>query len=266
MRTTKILMGILAVSMVPLFILCAIYFSGIGHETAAETGAQEYTTDTASKNQSADEASGTNDEKNSDIYRPEDFYISEIPDDIWNKMQGRSYAEGCTVPREDLRYVHILHTDFVGGTCEGELIVNKSIAEAVLDIFTELYRAGYPIEKIRLVDEYAADDEASMEDNNTSAFNYRFVEGTNIVSKHGLGLAVDINPFYNPQVMEEGEFMSVYPADAQAYAEREKDFLYKIDHDDLCYRLFTEHGFEWGGDWEHNKDYQHFEFPGIVNE
>ena len=103
-----------------------------------------------------------------------DFYISEIPDDIFEKMQGKSYKENCTVPREELRYIHILHIGFDGKTHEGELIVNKRIADAVLDIFAELYKAEYRIEKVRLIDEYNAEDELSMRDNNSSAFNFRY--------------------------------------------------------------------------------------------
>ena len=34
------------------------------------------------------------------------------------------------------------------------------------------------------------------------------------------------------------------------------------DHNDLCYKLFIEEGFEWGGDWTSCKDFQHFELKG----
>lgn len=71
-----------------------------------------------------------------------EFYIKPIPNDIFEKMQGKSYKENCTVPREELRYLHILHVGFDNNTHEGELIVNKRIAEDVLDIFKELYKAG----------------------------------------------------------------------------------------------------------------------------
>lgn len=189
----------------------------------------------------------------------DDFYISEIPDDIFEKMQGRSYKADCTVPREELRYIHVLHIGFDGQTHEGELVVNKAIADDVLEIFEELYKAEYPIEKVRLVDEYDADDEASMSDNNSSAFNFRFISHTTKISKHGMGMAVDINTLYNPYVKTVDGKLSIEPANAADYVDRSADFPYKIDHDDLCYKLFTEHGFEWGGDWTHSKDYQHFE-------
>lgn len=207
---------------------------------------------------------GTESDRKSDTETPEasyadDFYISEIPDDIFAKMQGKSYKEDCTVPREDLRYVHVRHMGFDGEAKDGELVVNKAIADDVLAIFEELYKADYPIEKVRLVDEYDADDEASMSDNNSSAFNFRFISHTTRISKHGLGMAVDINTRYNPYVKTVDGKLSIEPANGADYVDRSKDFSHKIDHEDLCYKLFKEHGFTWGGDWTHSKDYQHFE-------
>lgn len=207
---------------------------------------------------------GTESDRKSDTETPEasyadDFYISEIPDDIFAKMQGKSYKEDCTVPREDLRYVHVRHMGFDGEAKDGELVVNKAIADDVLAIFEELYKADYPIEKVRLVDEYDADDEASMSDNNSSAFNFRFISHTTRISRHGLGMAVDINTRYNPYVKTVDGKLSIEPANGADYVDRSKDFQHKIDHEDLCYKLFKEHGFTWGGDWTHSKDYQHFE-------
>lgn len=207
---------------------------------------------------------GTESDRKSDTETPEasyadDFYISEIPDDIFAKMQGKSYKEDCTVPREDLRYVHVRHMGFDGEAKDGELVVNKAIADDVLAIFEELYKADYPIEKVRLVDEYDADDEASMSDNNSSAFNFRFISHTTRISRHGLGMAVDINTRYNPYVKTVDGKLSIEPANGADYVDRNKDFQHKIDHEDLCYKLFKEHGFTWGGDWTHSKDYQHFE-------
>ena len=191
----------------------------------------------------------------------EAFYIAPISDELFARIYGKSFKEDCTLPREDLRYLHVLHVDLNGATREGEMIVNYHIAEDVLEILRQLYEAEYPIEKIRLVDEYDADDELSMEDNNSSSFNFRFISHTTRVSKHGLGLAVDINTLYNPYTKIVDGVRIVEPVTGEPYLDREADFPCKIDHEDLCYRLFTEHGFEWGGDWEDRKDYQHFEIP-----
>ncbi len=214
----------------------------------------------APKTQETDVAPAETGENTQETLSEQDaFYVSEIPDDVFERMQGKSYKADCRVPREELRYVHILHTGFDGETKEGELVVNRAIADDVLDIFEKLYEASYPIEKVRLVDEYDADDEASMSDNNSSSFNYRCISHTNKISKHGLGMAVDINTLYNPYVKTVDGELTIEPAGAGDYVDRDADFPYKIDHDDLCYQLFTEHGFTWGGDWTSCKDYQHFE-------
>ena len=118
------------------------------------------------------------------------------------------------------------------------------------------------VEGIRLIDDYNGDDTASMEANNTSCFNYRVVDGTTSLSKHALGCAIDINPFYNPYVVfdKTGNGQDyISPKGSEIYADRSKDFAYKIDEQDLCYRLFKEHGFTWGGNWNSCKDYQHFQ-------
>lgn len=278
-KMTKILLGILGVSLVPLAMLGAmLYFGGTADEPASGTidlgsattgyAGTEYaesdyaaTTET-NENVSDTESDGADSDtgSNAAIIDNVNFYASDIPDKIWKNMQGKSYPKDCTVEKKDLSYVHVLYVDFGGRTCEGELIVNKIISQDIVEIFWELYQAQYPIEKIALIDEYDGDDELSMDDNNTSAFNYRMIEGTDIVSQHGKGLAIDINPFYNPQVKTAEDGVTVMPEDAVAYVDRTQDFQYKIDHDDLCYKLFTEHGFTWGGDWNTTKDYQHFEY------
>lgn len=196
------------------------------------------------------------------------FTQQPIPDNVFTRMQGKSFGKGCTTKRSDLRYLRISHWDFNGKEQVGEMVCNKKIAEALLDIFRELYKARYPIERMVLIDNYDADDERSMTDNNTSCFNFRFMTGSRTrVSKHGLGLAIDINPLYNPYVSSKGK---VSPANGKAYAKNRKwvkgknplthSPLVFIHHGDICHRLFTKYHFSWGGAWKHTKDYQHFEY------
>lgn len=195
-------------------------------------------------------------------YQP-GFYYEPLTDTVKQRITGISYPEsGCTVPYEDLLYVGLLYHDFNGEEQSGELICNKAVAQDMVEIFYELYQNDYQIERIRLIDEYGGDDTASMADNNTSCFNYRVVDGTTSLSKHAYGLAIDINPFYNPYVVyNKGGTGNTYisPAGSEIYADRSQDFAYKIDENDLCYRLFIEHGFTWGGNWNSSKDYQHFQ-------
>ena len=183
---------------------------------------------------------------------------SEAPPNILSDEEMASLA----VSYEDLRYMNILYYDFNGDVQTGELICNKVIADDLIEIFYELYENEYQIESVRLIDDYNGDDTASMEANNTSCFNYRPVEGTSSLSKHALGCAIDINPFYNPYVVfNKGKAGETYisPAGSEIYADRSKVFAYKIDENDLCYKLFKEHGFTWGGNWNSCKDYQHFQ-------
>ena len=187
------------------------------------------------------------------------FYSSKIDDKVKSRINGKSYGENCDVPYSDLRYVRVLHKNFEDKTQIGELIVNKSIAEDIIEIFKELYEKDYPIERMVLVDEYNADDNASMAANNSSAFNFRFIDGTKKRSSHSDGLAIDINPRYNPYVRTiEGKTV-VLPENGTEYADRSIDCPYYIKKDDLCYKAFTERGFTWGGDWKNTKDYQHFQ-------
>lgn len=187
---------------------------------------------------------------------------TDLEDSVGNSadLQTNNSETKLAITYDDLRYVHILHYDFDGNLAEGELICNKSIAQDLVEIFYELYRNEYQLERVLLIDEYDGDDTASMEDNNTSCFNYRVVEGSTSLSKHALGVAIDINPFYNPYVTYEKDGSeNVSPAASIEYADRSTSFPYKIDENDLCYKLFTEHGFTWGGNWNSCKDYQHFQ-------
>lgn len=184
------------------------------------------------------------------------FAYVPVPDFIFNRMNGVSFKEDTPVAREDLRYLKVLYWGIDNKPHQGELIVHKAIAEDLVDIFYKLYRAGYPIEGIQLIDTFGANDEISMTKNNTSCFNGRKIAGTDKWSMHAYGLAIDINPLYNPQVLSDG---TVLPIAGEAYADREASFLYKIDEKDYAYKLFTEHGFTWGGDFNSSKDYQHFE-------
>ena len=128
-----------------------------------------------------------------------------------------------------------------------------------MEIFHELYENDYQIESIKLIDEFGADDNTSMEANNTSCFNYRPIGNGHKLSKHAQGLAIDINPLYNPQIKYKNGATVIAPSGGEKYANRNADFPYKIDKDDLAYKLFKEHGFSWGGNWNSSKDYQHFE-------
>lgn len=190
------------------------------------------------------------------------FTSTQIPDSVFNRMQGKTYKKNCTVPRSELRYLRLSYWNGDDREVVGEMVCNRAIAKDLLDIFRELYAAHYRIESIRLADDFDADDQRVMEANNSSCFNFRYISGTHTVSKHGRGMAVDINPLYNPYIYVRAGKKHVEPASAAPWAynrDTRKDIPYKIDREDLCYKLFRQHGFRWGGSWTKSKDYQHFE-------
>lgn len=194
------------------------------------------------------------------------FSYEPLSEEIILRIAGLSYPRDSitnpakdVIPLQDLRYVKIRYIDFDGKAQNGELICNQKIAQDLVEIFSELYDRQYPLASVRLVDDFGGDDLASMEADNTSCFNFREVTssggGRHKLSFHAYGLAVDLNPLYNPYV-KKGKIL---PQSAKPYANRKNANPYRIDHEDLAYQLFTAHGFTWGGDWKSLKDYQHFE-------
>lgn len=184
-----------------------------------------------------------------------DFSARSIDDALKQRINGLSYKSNCTVPYSDLRYVSILYYDFEGNVHRGEIMCNAAVARDMLVIFNVLYQAKYPLTEVSLVDNYGAVDRSSMSANNTSCFNFRLISGSDKLSNHALGLAIDVNPQINPFV--QGSYVS--PKNGAPYADRTKNFPGKIDSADLCYQLFMHYGWEWGGVWTRYQDYQHFE-------
>lgn len=185
-------------------------------------------------------------------------------DPVYQRINGQSYQPNPDIGLDELTYFKLLHYNYEGEIQVGELIMNSLLAEDIIEIFQELFENQYQIQSMYLVDNYwigdgIASDSASIDANNTSAFNYRQSTAGAELSNHAYGRAIDINPLQNPYIWyNEDGTPSEYYRDDQ-YINRELDDPHIIDHDDLCCRLFLEHGFTWGGDWVNPVDYQHFE-------
>ena len=198
------------------------------------------------------------------------YFVSmeiEEGDAVYERIYGCSYVENPYISLGELRYFKLLHYNFDHEIQVGELIANAALEEDYLEIFQELFENEYEIQSMYLIDNYwtgdgDSSDSASIEVNNTSAFCYRMVTGGGSLSNHAFGRAIDINPQQNPYV----SYGSGYPvwshSNADDYIDRTTGYDHMITHDDLCYQIFTAHGFTWGGDWSNPKDYQHFEKEG----
>lgn len=183
------------------------------------------------------------------------FVIDSITEDVKERIVDVSWKADCPVSLDNLRYIKISYLDFENKTQVGELIVHKKVSSEIVEIFKELYNSGYQIDKMTLVANYEADDTKSMEDNNTSAFNYRPVAGSSKLSKHSYGIAIDINPIQNPYV--KGDYVS--PKDGRKYLDRTNVRTGMIVKNDVVYKAFKSRGWIWGGEWNTMKDYQHFQ-------
>jgi hypothetical protein len=178
-----------------------------------------------------------------------------VPAAVAERMRQHSWHEGCPVPISDLAYLRLSHYGPDGAVHEGELVVHKSFAAEVLQIFKALFDQRFPITKMRLVDEYEGDDDKSIADDNTSAFNCREVAGKpGVLSRHSYGRAIDINPLKNPMILGG----KVSPPAGSRYVDRRKKMPGLLRKGDPAVREFTRRGWTWGGAWKDLKDYQHF--------
>ena len=182
--------------------------------------------------------------------------VAPIPPAIATKMTGHSWHEGCPVAIADLRYVTLSFWGYDGEVHNGELVIAATLADEVVTIFRELFQAHFPIERMRLVDDYGGDDKVAMADNNTSGFNCRNKSGMpDEFSQHGWGRAIDINPLVNPLVSKN----RVEPPAAKAHVDRALQAKGILVWGDAAVTAFRRHGWQWGGAWTRMKDYQHFE-------
>ncbi len=182
--------------------------------------------------------------------------ISKITEKIKERMyKGNSYHKGCPVPLQKLRYIQLDHYNLQHQSVKGELIVHEDLAEEVVEIFHMLYKKHFPIAKMRLVSDFNGSDILSMQHNNTSAFNCRYIAGTMKFSNHSYGRAIDINPLFNPCIQN----AEVSPPNALPYADRRQQREGMLHKDDFIIKLFRKYGWKWGGEWRSLKDYQHFE-------
>jgi D-alanyl-D-alanine carboxypeptidase len=165
---------------------------------------------------------------------------------------------GSPVGCDRLRLVLFSYLGFDGATRhDGELVVLDAVADHVLAIFVALRGRAFPIASARLMNRYRGSDDASMAVNNTSAFNVRRVEGSNAMSLHAYGVAIDLNPIQNPYVERRARGLEIAPPAGSAYLGRQNR---RPGMAETVVDLFAHHGFaQWGGYWPRGIDYQHFQ-------
>jgi poly-gamma-glutamate synthesis protein (capsule biosynthesis protein) len=178
-----------------------------------------------------------------------------IPAEVAEEMMSVSWHPDPRCPAmSDLALIRLRHFDMQGRTRDGELVVAAAVADPVARAFEHIFAARFPIERMARIDTYGGSDDRSMTANNSSAFNFRNIAGTETLSLHALGTAIDINPVQNPYISDH----QIAPAAAAAYLDREHLRPGMIVRPDPVTEAFDAIGWEWGGDWSRVKDYQHF--------
>ena len=183
------------------------------------------------------------------------FTREPLPRHIIDQITGVTFHDNTPFDHDYLTYLTVTHVNFDGESIIGHLIVAADIGDEVLEIFQEIYEGRFPIYSIRLIDYFYASDYLSMAANNSHAFNFRYIAGTNIISRHGFGIAIDINPIQNPYIRGD----TVWPAAGAAYLDRSYVRPGMIIPGDVVYTAFTSRGWIWGGHWTTPRDYHHFE-------
>lgn len=192
--------------------------------------------------------------------------IRDLPADLIEAMKRkRIWQTDCPVPIERLALVTVEYIDFDGVIHDnGELVVFDAISPRVHQIFEKLLELKFPISKFKSLHHYEGDDEKSMADNNSSAFNFRPIAGSKTVSMHGYGLAIDVNPLQNPFVtFNEAEgTANIHPPSGWEFLNRRNQKHGMIEP---IVEVFMKNGFViWGGSWTTPIDYHHFQPPRMV--
>ena len=184
--------------------------------------------------------------------------ISSVPKAV---VKRSSWEPSCPVTVDELAYITMPFWGFDRVRHTGEMIVNESVAQDVVDAFERLYEARFAIEEMRVVTREEVDswNETPTGDmNTTSSFECREAAESSHWSQHAYGLAIDINPFHNPYAR--GDLVA--PELASAYVDRTWTRPGMIFEGDAVTDAFDAIGWGWGGRWSSLKDWMHFSQSG----
>lgn len=183
-------------------------------------------------------------------------FIGPLTPDMYALMRGQSWHEhpDCPPP-EELALLRLDHWDFAGHVRQGRLVVAREVAREVVTAFAAIFEARFPIAQMVPIYVFGGSDDESMAANNTSAFNFRTISGSNTLSHHATGMAIDINPVQNPWVRGD----TVLPPEGAAHLDRSRETPGLIARPGPVVAAFDAIGWTWGGDWPDVKDYHHFQ-------
>ncbi|MDF3034392.1 MAG: family metallopeptidase [Alphaproteobacteria bacterium] len=220
---------------------------------------------------------------------PSSFKVRQLSQNEKQAMQESGvWKEGCPVPLDRLRVVEFSYSylkkdnenswSFNGDRKhDGKIVVLEAAADYVCMIFEKLYQINFPIHKACPMEDYGANDEKSMADNNSSSFNFREITGGGLPSIHSYGLAIDLNPLQNPYIsfLDDKDIQGdgnakILPQSGCSYINRTNlrtGMIESCERGNAVIKIFKEHGFpEWGGNWNTPIDWMHFQTSRTIGQ
>ena len=188
------------------------------------------------------------------------FSVNDLPAIVREStIKQGAWKKDCPIKLNDLKLIKIIHYNFDLDIKNGEIMVHKNVADNVIEIFKKLFEIKFPIHSVKLINEFQGNDYASMEANNSSAFNFRNIPNSNLISMHSYGLAIDINPVQNPYILEDSGKEIVLPDIGRNFLDRKNHRPGMVTEEIV--HIFANNGFsDWGGNWS-KADYHHFQLP-----
>ncbi|MFA6702516.1 MAG: M15 family metallopeptidase [Dysgonamonadaceae bacterium] len=151
---------------------------------------------------------------------------------------------------DQLVMIDVVYISTDGRPHKGQVVTNKKIAEDIVEMFSMMLRQNFVVEKAIPVVHYDWSDSLSMSDNNSYSFSYRNVS----FSKHATGMAIDINPRFNPLRWKSGDRPN---QPVGAVSDTLVNGTFHSNHPIV--KEFKHRGFKWGHTFSKYYDDHHFE-------
>ena len=153
---------------------------------------------------------------------------------------------------DQLELINVRYYSTDGKVHQGQILTNKKMVDKIKAVFQFILTNKFPVAHAIPVVKYNWNDDRSMQDNNTYSFCYRDIS----FSKHAHGMAIDINPYFNPVRWKTGhENRQNKPVGAH-YNPQIPGTFYK---NNPVVRRFKNLGFRWGHTFTAKYDDHHFE-------
>lgn len=152
---------------------------------------------------------------------------------------------------EQLELFDVVYLSTDGKIHKGQVLSNKKIADDIRHMFTFMLDNGFVIEKAIPIVHYNWNDSLSMDDNNTYSFCYRNIS----YSKHAQGMAIDINPRFNPL-----RFKKENRPNQPEGAVSDTTVNGTLHPEHIVVKEFRRLGFRWGHTFSKYYDDHHFEY------